>query len=246
MRSFYHVSELDYYSKIHTLSGFFPKTLQKVWLGLLFFSGGALLPPLIMLRRTLLDRRIRFLVLCVLILIAGMGIQIYFIPHYIAPFTAAFYALGLQAMRHLRQWSPEGKPVGMTLARLTVTLCFLMVGMRLYAGPLHLALIEWPPSYWNFSWYGPDHFGTERARVERDLDQLPGKQLAIVRYSSVHNPLDEWVYNAADIDNSRVVWAREMDAPADLELIRYYRDRKVWLVQPDSAPATLARYTAPE
>jgi len=229
MRIFYHVGELDFFSRIHTLSGFLPNTLLKVWVGLIFFTGAALLPPLIMLRRTLLDRRIRFLVLCIFILIAGMGIQIY-----------------LQAMRHLRLWTPEGKPVGGTLVRLTVALCFLMVGMRLYAGPLHLALPEWPASNWNFNWYGPDHFGTERARIEKDLDRLPGKQLAIIRYSSMHNPFDEWVYNAADIDNSKVVWAREMSAADNLELLRYYRDRKVWLVEPDAQQPTVTPYPMPE
>jgi hypothetical protein len=242
MRSFYYVDELDFFSKIHSLSGFLPNTLLKVCLGLTFFTGAALLPPLIMLRRTLLDRRIRFLVLCVLVLIAGMGIQIYLIPHYLAPFTAAFYAIGLQAMRHLRLWNPEDKPVGVTLVRLTVTFCFLMVGIRLYAGPLHLALPEFPVSYWNFSWYGPDHFGTEHARVENDLDQLPGKQLVIVRYSPLHNPLNEWVYNAADIDGAKIVWAREMNAAANLELMRYYKDRNVWLVQPDFSVAEVTPY----
>jgi len=246
MRSFYHVGELDFFSGIHTPSGFLPNTLLKVWLGLIFFTGSALLPPLIMLRRTLLDRRIRFLVLCVLVLIAGMVIQIYLIPHYLAPFTAVFYALGLQAMRHLRLWKPEGKPVGATIARLMVTLCFLMVGMRLYAGPLHLALPEWPASNWNFNWYGPDHFGTERARIEKNLDQLPGKHLVLVRYSTMHNPFEEWVYNAADIDGAKVAWAREMDPSADLELMRYYKDRSVWLVQPDALPATLTPYPGVE
>jgi hypothetical protein len=245
MRSFYHVGELNFFSKIHSPSGFLPNTLLKVWIGLVFLTGAALLPPLIMLRRTLLDRRIRFLVLCVLVLMVGMVIQIYLLPHYLAPFTAAFYALGLQAMRHLRLWNPEGKPVGVTIVRLMVMLCFLMVGMRLYAGPLHLALPEWPASNWNFNWFGPDHFGTEHARVENDLDRLPGKQLVIVRYSSMHNPFEEWVYNAADIDGSKVVWAREMDDAANLELMRYYKDRNVWLVQPDSPVAKVTPYLRP-
>jgi len=242
MRSFYYAGELDSFSKIHKLSGFLPNTLLKLWIGLLFFTGAALLPPLVMLRRVLLDRRIRFLVLCVLVLMAGMVAQVFFLSHYVAPFTAAFYAIGLQAMRHLRLWHPEGKPVGVTLVRMIVTLCFLMAGLRLYAGPLHLALPEWPAANWNFNWYGPDNFGTERARAERDLDQLPGKQLAIIRYSSMHNPFDEWVYNAADIDGSKVVWAREMDTSANLELMRYYKDRKVWLVQPDSPMTKVTPY----
>jgi hypothetical protein len=78
--------------------------------------------------------------------------------------------------------------------------------------PAHLALPEWPGLQWTDRWYGPDHFGTERARIESEMEQLPGQQLILVRYSALHNPLDEWVYNAADIDDSKVVWAREMDA----------------------------------
>jgi hypothetical protein len=53
------------------------------------------------------------------------------------------------------------------------------------------------------------------------------------------------VYNEADIDGSKVIWAQEMDAAANLELIHYYRDRKVWLVQPDSPSMKLLPYPIP-
>jgi hypothetical protein len=245
LRNFYSHNELGGFARIHTLSGFLPETLHKAVGGVLFFSGIVLLLPLIMLRRVLMDRRIRFLILCVLVLMAGMLIEIFLLPHYLAPFTAAFYAIGLQAMRHLRLWSPGGQPVGTMLVRLTVTVCFVMAGLRLYAGPLHLRLAEWPPPEWNLKWYGPPHLGTPRAGVEAGLEQLPGRQLVIVRYSPDHNPINEWVYNAADIDGSKVIWAREMDAANDLELIHYYKDRRVWLVQPDMKPAQVSPYTPP-
>ncbi|MGI8770545.1 MAG: hypothetical protein ACR2JE_03840, partial [Acidobacteriaceae bacterium] len=116
-------------------------------------------------------------------------------------------------------------------------------GVRAYAGPLHLRLAEWPASEWNGKWYGPGQFGGERADIEAGLEQLPGRQLAIVRYSSGHNPQDEWVYNAPDIDGSKVIWAREMDAANDLELMHYYKDRHVWLVQPDQSPAKISPYS---
>jgi hypothetical protein len=248
MRHFYYVGELRGVEKYHSLIGFASESLLKATRGVLFFAGIALLLPLVMLRRVLMDRRIRFLVLCVLILTAGMAIEIFLLPHYMAPFTAAFYAIGLQAMRHLRLWRPEGQPVGMTMVRLTVTVCFVMAGLRLYAGPLHFRLPEWPASLWNFSWYGPGHFGTERAQMEAGLEQLPGGQLVIVRYSAAHNPFDEWVYNAPDIDGSKVIWARGMQAAEDLELIQHYKNRKVWLVLPDKEPAEVSPYlvSAPE
>jgi hypothetical protein len=242
MRRFYYRNELVEFSKIHNRYRFVPKTLSKAFGGLLFFSGFALLPPLLMLRRVFLDRRLRFLVICVVVLMAGMLIQIFMLPHYLAPFTAAFYAIGLQAMRHLRVWRPGGQPVGAGLVRSLVTLCFVLGCMRLYAAPLHLSLIEWPPSEWIGVWYGPGPFGRERAAVKAELERKPGKQLVITRYSVNHDPFDEWVYNAPDIDASKVIWAREMDAAENCELIHYYKDRKVWLVQPDLRPTPVTPY----
>ncbi|HUD15256.1 MAG TPA: hypothetical protein VMQ56_16500 [Terracidiphilus sp.] len=244
MREFYVQSELSSFTKIHSLSGFLPQTLIKVVRSFEFYAGFALLLPLLMIRRVFLDRRIRFLVLCVFVLAAGMVVEIFLVPHYLAPFTAAFYAIGLQAMRHLRVWRPGGQPAGLAMVRLTVTACLILAGLRLFPGPLHLALPEWPVSASSDKWYGPDHFGTERARVEGALEQLPGRQLVIVRYSPRHNPLDEWVYNAPDIDSSKVVWAREMDAAHNSELMHYFANRKVWLVEPDSLPATVLPHPA--
>ncbi|MGI8770546.1 MAG: hypothetical protein ACR2JE_03845 [Acidobacteriaceae bacterium] len=241
MRDFYCRTELNTSEKIHGLSGFVPQTLLKASRGVLFFAGIALLPPLIMLRRVLLDRRMRFLVVCVLLLMASQLVEIFLIPHYLAPFTAAFYALGLQAMRHLWLWHPGGQPVGMVLVRLTVTLCFMLAGVRLFAEPLHVDLPVWPGA-WASEWYGRGQSGAARAQIEAHLEELPGKQLVIVRYSPDHNTLDEWVYNAADIDGSKVIWAREMDATEDRELIHYYKDRNVWLVQPDTRPAEVSPY----
>jgi hypothetical protein len=74
------------------------------------------------------------------------------------------------------------------------------------------------------------------------LKQEPGRQLAIVRYEPGHNFFEEWVYNEASIDSAAVVWARELDEASNRELIRYFHDRRVWLVQADSNPATVLPY----
>ena len=218
MREFYTVGEYKSYKKLHSLTGFIPWTLVKVGTNLAFYTGFALLVPLIMIRRVFLDRRLRFLIVATLILAGGMLMQIYLIPHYLAPFTCVFYAIGLQAMRHLRLWKPGGKIVGAALVRLTIALCVVMVGLRLAAKPLHFYLPPWPASTWNCSWYGPGHFGTEREQMEKTLASMPGDQLVIVRYAADHNAFDEWVYNEADIDHSKVIWAREMDPINNSEL----------------------------
>jgi hypothetical protein len=245
MRRFYHDAELTMYHKAHSLSGFPGQVFLKILVVLLFYAGLALAPPLFMVRRLFLDRRIRFLVVCVLILCAGMLIEIYMIPHYVAAYTAAFFAIGLQAMRHLRLWAPEGKPVGRQLVRITVSLCIVLAVVRLFNVPLHLAVPEWPASNWSGMWYGPDQYGTERAQIQSRLESLPDKQLVLVREPYNRDSLDQWVYNDPDIDHSKVVWANDM-APADnLQLIEYYRDRKVWLVEMDTQPATVSPYPMP-
>ena len=148
-------------------------------------------------------------------------------------------------MRHFRLWRPDNRPFGVAFVRLAVTICLLLGGMRVFAAPLHLNPPEWPACMWFDNWYGPGTYGVQRARLLSRLEQLPGKQLVIVRYSPDHNPLDEWVYNAPDIDNSKVIWAREMDSADNLGLINYYRNRKAWLVQPDTNPVQVSPYPSP-
>ncbi|MFZ1083811.1 MAG: hypothetical protein WAN35_02460 [Terracidiphilus sp.] len=243
LRHFYYVAEIDYFNEIHDPIRYLPYTLAKAGDGVLFFAGFALLIPLIMTRRVILDRRVRFLVLCLLVLMAGMAIEIFLIPHYLAPFTAVFYVLGLQAMRHLRVWKLEGKPVGLAWTRLAVTLCVVMAGLRLCAGPLHFEFKIFPPFGINVEWYGPGRFGVDRDRIQRELERLPGTQLVFVNYSADHIAFDEWVYNSADIDASKVIWARDMDAVSNLELIRHYKDRKIWLVQRGRDSVAISPYS---
>jgi hypothetical protein len=62
---------------------------------------------------------------------------------------------------------------------------------------------------------------------------MGGEHLIIVRYSKKHNPHKEWVYNHADIDGSKVVWARAMNPAKDAELLSYFANRQAWLLEPE-------------
>jgi len=86
------------------------------------------------------------------------------------------------------------------------------------------------------------HGNRERAKMVHALEALPGQQLVLVRYQAGHNPHEEWVYNAADIDKSKIVWARAMDTKSDQKLINYFSDRRVWLAEPDTKPPALIVY----
>ena len=65
------------------------------------------------------------------------------------------------------------------------------------------------------------------------LDKEPGKLLVFVRYGPHHYIHNEWVYNDADIDQSRIVWAHAMPDGKDEELLRYYPKRQAWILDDD-------------
>jgi hypothetical protein len=88
-----------------------------------------------------------------------------------------------------------------------------------------------------FNWSSYENRLEARAAAQRFLEQQPGKQLAIVRYGPEHDVLYEWVWNLAEIDQQKVVWARELKPAWNVQLLRYYPDRKVWLVEPDAVPS---------
>ena len=119
-----------------------------------------------------------------------------------------------------------------------------MAGLRVASVPLHFAPPQQPNNVWEDSWIGPGHFGAERAAVADKLDKIPGRHLVLVQYAPDHEPMDQWVYNDADLDNSRIIWASDMDPRSNQELMRFYDDRDVWLVQPDDGHSKLTNYPA--
>ena len=242
MRRFYTETEAESFKDLRSPAGFARFMIVKINTTLLFLCGFALLLPIVMARRVFADRRMRFFAASAPLWVVGMAIGVYLVPHYLAPFIPAVYAMGLQAMRHLRQWEPGGSPAGLAFVRLTIVVCLMMAGVRLYAEPLHLTPPEWPLGPWLSTWVGPGHFGQDRAQIADQLEHLPGKHLVLVRYSPTHKPGDEWVYNLSDIDGAKTIWARDMDPAHNEELLRYYKDRDVWLVQPDVEHGRLVPY----
>ena len=70
-----------------------------------------------------------------------------------------------------------------------------------------------------------------------------GGRHVVVRYGPGHDVHDEGVYNGADIDGARVVWARDMGDERNARLTEHFRGRTVWLLEPDHQPTKLSPYT---
>jgi hypothetical protein len=82
-----------------------------------------------------------------------------------------------------------------------------------------------------------------RRPIEQQLDAMPGEHLVLVRYGDCHDAGEEYVYNDADIDHARIVWAREVPGQSLVPLLNYFRNRDVWVFQPDDG-RKLDRYSA--
>jgi len=92
------------------------------------------------------------------------------------------------------------------------------------------------------NWDFVNHGDPEGRIAIRDrLAQASGKQLVFVRYWPQHR-IQEWIQNAAEIDQARVVWALDRGAAEDEKLRQYYPDRTAWLLQPDARPPRLLPY----
>lgn len=63
--------------------------------------------------------------------------------------------------------------------------------------------------------------------------------MVIVRYGSSNRMGLDWVFNEADIDGAKIVWARDMGPEANAVLVRYFSGRRLWLAEPDMTPPCL-------
>jgi hypothetical protein len=228
MRKFYDI-EFQYFQQGRTFDGFLRHLWQKLELLWLFFLGPALMIPLLAFPHVVRDRRMRFPLIAGVVLLCALMVEIWTAPHYFAPAVGVLYMILVQCFRHLRLWQWKGRALGAGLVRIVPLLCFAMILLRV--GALLAGLrIENPWPRGNLA----------RAQIERTLEHCDGLQLVLVRYSETHSPLEEWVYNLAEVDQQKVIWARDMGANNNRELLDYYSGRKVWLVEPDQSPVKLS------
>jgi hypothetical protein len=179
------------------------------------------------------DRKMRLPLIILVIGIVGVFVVIWSAAHYAAPITCTLYLIIVQCVRHLRTMQWRGRAVGKALSRAIVLCLVLDTGVNVARGVCD-------PLFW------PCEGDPSRTAIAEKLGHAPGKHLIIVRYTDDnHNIHDDWVYNGAEIDGAKVVWARELNAEQNAKLLDYFRDRTIWLVTPDTDNTYLAPYTPP-
>jgi hypothetical protein len=229
MRDFYRW-ELGEFEKNRTLRGYVRRAADKFVSWWQLYLGVTLTLSLLALPWAYRRPKTRLPVLVLVCMLIGFSVQTWTLPHYFAPATAVLYLVVVQCLRHLRLWKWRSRAVGRTLVSIIpLTICAIIL-LRVAAVVVHAPLEpRWPRG------------NLERAQVVRELEAMPGQHLVLVKYSPHHNVDWEWVWNNAEIDRSKIVWARDMSDSKNRELLDYFKSRHVWQINgddPEPAPKT--------
>lgn len=232
MRRFFTEWEPMSYRYLRTFWGFRHALLDRYGQAEQFFLGPLFLLPLLIFPRSLLEPRIRMPVVTAAALVLMMTTTVWLLPHYLAAITGAVYVLMLEGLRRLGAWEFRGRPTGQFIVRGIVVSCFLSVAF--VAGVRALGLEQLKES--TYGYVLPGAGLRDRAALIERWSHGPARHLVFVRYANTHNVHKEWVYNEADIESAKVIWAREMTDAENQRLIEHLPDREVWLVEPDVDP----------
>jgi hypothetical protein len=219
IRNFYVFSEMNDYSNARNSP--FSALYEKAAVYWRFYFGPLLTIPLLALWK---EPRARPVLLMIGAFCFSLVGQVWHNEHYAAPATGLAILLVIQGMRRLRLWTWRGQPWGLFLVRCLPVLCALLMLTR-------------PPGR---DWPTPS--GVARAGILRELESSGDRHLVFVRYNTSHDAGNEWVYNDAEIDASKVVWARELDPESNAKLMHYFDGRRAWLVEPDVQQPRLVPY----
>lgn len=124
-------------------------------------------------------------------------------------------ALIVQSLRYLQRWTWRGQKVGLALASALLTLAVGGIAYGLYESVANVRVTH----------------AEQRIEAETLLEQEPGQHLVLVRFGPLHGRGDHWIWNRADIDGSRVVWARDPGLEQLPALLDYFQGRRVWIAE---------------
>jgi hypothetical protein len=171
------------------------------------------------------SKRTRFPAALVLIIGAASLIEVWWYPHYGAPFTAALLLLAAQSLRYLRHWKYDGWEAGRFLvSAMPVAVLALMIASEGKA----IATRRMGDQFHAKS--------GQKESVEKELlEKHPGQHVIFVHFTGDPNSYRAWIYNPADIDAASVIWARDLGEPENDKLRSYYAGRSFWLFKPNES-----------
>ena len=198
------------------------------WLTVLRYYFGNLiwlLPVVVCIPALCRSNRTQFALILAAVIGAASLIEVWWYPHYGAPFLAAFLILIAQSMRHVSQWNYRGRCVGRFLVNaIPVAVFAVMIISQTKAITAHQTTDQVQAKNMQIAQKG----GIEQALLKKQ----PGKHVIFVSYAGLPYPHEEWIYNPANIDVARVIWALDLGQTENEKLRRYYAGRFFWRFKP--------------
>ena len=171
------------------------------------------------------SRRTRFALILTAIIGAASLIEVWWYPHYAAPFLAALLILVAQSMRYLSQWKYHGRGVGRFLVNaMPVAVFVVMIASEAEAIVTHGTTDQKQAANVQIA---------QKESIEKELlKKKSGQHVIFVRYAGLPSPHEEWVYNPANIETAPVIWALDLGPTENEKLRRYYAGRSFWRFKP--------------
>jgi hypothetical protein len=140
--------------------------------------------------------------------------------HYLAPMWTSVTGVTLFGFRYLRTMGRKNGQWGLHLSR-----SFAALAVILWVAVVFAVLTYRLPEF-AATWK------QNREMINEMVTDGKTKALIFVKYEGAWAS-NEWVYNAADIDQSAIIWARSLGPQKDRKLLDYYapQHRKLWLVK---------------
>jgi hypothetical protein len=228
----YYLYELDEHGKVDSVLHFITYLTLRVQEYWRFFAGPMLTIPLLFFAGVWRGGRLHVLILGLAAALVAVLFEGAAMPHYLSPATGAIVAVIVECLRRLRAWKFRGRRTGLLLARAAPVVMMAVLGVRIAAENAGLPYTQ----KLNYqSWCCKVRGDYAKHRVTEFLNGQPGKHLVIVTPKRDEHNLLQWIYNDADIDASRIVWARDLGPSGNARLLEYFPGRIVWRVDPNVA-----------
>lgn len=234
--------EKSIYAVLYLLAEF-PAFLSTVWLTLFIYI---FLIPILKKNPLLI-----LIAGTILITVAGMSLTNYWEkPHYSAPLTGCFYLLLIESLKYcvsflLKKDAGTKYLLIFITAACTLTFFDWTEKFYYYYHPAKFTAIEVNKlvelekrKEVSFEDYGRATY--VKPEIEEYFNNSADKYLAIVSYQPDQSVHDEIVYNKADIENSKFIWANDLGKEKNCLLIKHFQERKIlqFIVSPSQIKIT--------
>ena len=169
------------------------------------------------------DKWMIFIVCILIFYVFLQALSCWFFLHYMAPLMPLSIILLIYGFRVLFCQKIRKVPIGkvVTILYLVFFFCLGVLDMN------KTVLVN--KHEWN----------RVRQKIINAFKKTGDKHLILVDYGfgnsgrNVRQPYNEWVYNEADINKAKIVWARSLGKASDQELLEYFKDRRIWILSTD-------------